>query len=73
VHCLGRRDDMHITEIISGLIRLTVVVVMEFVGHVPVLHGARAVGWTSLCTSRTVVTITIVGYGMVLFLWCADW
>ena len=38
---------------------------MEFVGHVPVLYGARAVGWTSLCTSRTVVIVTVVGYGMV--------
>jgi hypothetical protein len=62
-------------EILSGLSRLmvVVVVVMEFVGHVLVLYGARAVGWTLLCTCRTVVTITIVGYGMVLFLWYADW
>ena len=38
---------------------------MEFVGHVPVLYGARAVGWTSLCTSRTAVIVNVVGYGMV--------
>ena len=73
MHCLECRGDMHVTEIISCLSRLKVVVVMEFVGHVQLLYGVRAIGWTSLCTSRTVVTITIVGYGMFLFLWYADW
>jgi len=62
MHCLGRHGGMHVTEMISGLGRHTDVVV-EFVGRVPVLYGARVVGWTSLCTSRTVVIITIVGHG----------
>jgi len=60
VHYLGYRGGMNVMESISGLGRYTVVVV-EFVGHVPVLYVARAVGWTSLCTSRTVVIVTVVG------------
>ena len=33
---------------------------MKFVGHVPVFHGTRVVGWTSLFTSRTVASRLLV-------------
>ena len=53
MRCHGRRDDYACD--VSCLGRLTVVVVVEFVGYVPVLYGARSVGWTSLYATRTVV------------------
>ena len=51
---------MHVAKILCGLGRLTVVfvVVVEFAGYVPVLYGARPVGWTSLYATRAVVCLS---------------